>query len=64
MPMRHSQIMPLTVSEPFDILTSSRLHAAMPIKVIQLEEKDIPGAIQCIQVAFAEDPYNNWIVKD
>ncbi|SMR47253.1 unnamed protein product [Zymoseptoria tritici ST99CH_3D1] len=36
----------------------------MPIEVSSLAEGDIPGAITCIQDAFATDPYNNWIFND
>ena len=31
------------------------------VKVLDLREADIPGAIGCIQSAFAGDPYNNWV---
>lgn len=33
----------------------------MPIQVSQITEQDIPGAITCIQRAFADDPYNHWV---
>lgn len=33
----------------------------MPITVCQIAESDIPGAIHCIQDAFKNDPYNNWV---
>ena len=36
----------------------------MPIKVTDITEQDIPGAIRCIQDAFAEDPYNHWVFND
>ncbi|MCJ1257905.1 hypothetical protein MMC24_005733 [Lignoscripta atroalba] len=36
----------------------------MPIEISQLVEADIPGAIDCIQLAFADDPYNRWIYND
>jgi GNAT superfamily N-acetyltransferase len=36
----------------------------MPIEVTPLSEADIPGAIACIQNAFSEDPYNNWVFND
>lgn len=32
----------------------------MPIKVLSITEADIPGAVKCIQDAFAEDPYADW----
>lgn len=38
-----------------------RFFSKMPIIVSPIAEKDIPGAIECIQQAFAEDPYNRWI---
>lgn len=36
----------------------------MPIQVSSLTEKDIPGAVHCIQAAFADDPYNRWVFSD
>jgi len=33
----------------------------MPIKVYPITEKDIPGAVSCIQQAFEDDPYNKWV---
>ena len=33
----------------------------MAIKVTPITEPDIPGAVTCIQRAFREDPYNNWV---
>ncbi|KAL2796038.1 acyl-CoA N-acyltransferase [Aspergillus keveii] len=36
----------------------------MVIKVYPLTEKDIPGAIEVIQVAFAEDPYFRWVFDE
>ncbi|KAK5133303.1 hypothetical protein LTR08_007828 [Meristemomyces frigidus] len=33
----------------------------MPTQVLPLTEEDIPGAISCIQRAFADDPYNHWV---
>ncbi len=33
----------------------------MPIKVTEITEADIPGAVTCIQQAFEEDPYNHWV---
>ncbi|KAF2763913.1 acyl-CoA N-acyltransferase [Teratosphaeria nubilosa] len=33
----------------------------MPIQVLPLTDPDIPGAITCIQRAFQNDPYNNWV---
>ncbi|KAI9837311.1 MAG: hypothetical protein M1819_000385 [Sarea resinae] len=36
----------------------------MPIEVTPLTEEDIPGAIDTIQLAFADDPYNRWIFND
>jgi hypothetical protein len=36
----------------------------MPIQVTRMTEADIDGAIDTIQQAFAEDPYNQWIYPD
>lgn len=36
----------------------------MPIQVTRMTEGDIEGAIDTIQQAFAEDPYNEWIYPD
>ncbi|KAF2681536.1 acetyltransferas-like protein [Lentithecium fluviatile CBS 122367] len=36
----------------------------MPIQVSRMTEADIDGAIDTIQQAFAEDPYNKWIYPD
>lgn len=36
----------------------------MAIKVALMEEEDIPGAVDCIQRAFADDPYNRWVFND
>ncbi|KAF2718894.1 hypothetical protein K431DRAFT_287219 [Polychaeton citri CBS 116435] len=33
----------------------------MPVEITSLVERDIPGAVQCIQQAFEHDPYNNWV---
>ncbi|KAK5167729.1 uncharacterized protein LTR77_007428 [Saxophila tyrrhenica] len=33
----------------------------MPIEITPITEGDIPGAVTCIQQAFKEDPYNNWV---
>lgn len=33
----------------------------MPVEIARMTEADIDGAIDCIQIAFAEDPYNNWV---
>lgn len=31
------------------------------IEISDITERDIPGAVTCIQRAFADDPYNNWV---
>lgn len=36
----------------------------MPIQVGPITEADIPGAVKCIQDAFADDPYNRWVFND
>ena len=33
----------------------------MPVEIGPITYDDIPGAARCIQEAFAEDPYNNWV---
>lgn len=36
----------------------------MPIEVTRMTEADIDGAIDTIQQAFADDPYNLWVYPD
>jgi hypothetical protein len=36
----------------------------MAIEVVNLTEADIPGAIQVIQQAFADDPYFKWVFDE
>lgn len=36
----------------------------MAFKISLLTEADIPGAVNAIQEAFKEDPYNLWIYND
>ncbi|KAI9369266.1 acyl-CoA N-acyltransferase [Aspergillus egyptiacus] len=36
----------------------------MPIQVHPLTENDIPGAIEVIQLAFADDPYFKWVFDE
>jgi hypothetical protein len=36
----------------------------MPVEVTRMAEADIDGAIDTIQQAFADDPYNNWVYPD
>ena len=36
----------------------------MPIEVTRMAEADIDGAIDTIQQAFADDPYNKWVYPD
>jgi len=36
----------------------------MPIQVNRITEADIGGAIDTIQQAFADDPYNKWVYPD
>lgn len=33
----------------------------MPVDIRPITHDDIPGAARCIQEAFADDPYNNWV---
>jgi len=36
----------------------------MAIEIVPLTEADIPGAVECIQQAFANDPYFLWVFND
>ncbi|KAI9838233.1 MAG: hypothetical protein M1837_002507 [Sclerophora amabilis] len=36
----------------------------MAVNISPLTEADIPGAIDTIQQAFADDPYNHWVFDD
>lgn len=36
----------------------------MAVEVKRMTEADIDGAIDTIQQAFADDPYNRWIYND
>lgn len=36
----------------------------MPIQIARMVEADIDGAIDCIQKAFAEDPYFAWVFPE
>jgi hypothetical protein len=36
----------------------------MPIEINRMVESDIEGAIDCIQKAFAEDPYFEWVFSE
>lgn len=36
----------------------------MAIEISLINEDDIPGAIDAIQKAFADDPYNLWVYND
>lgn len=33
----------------------------MPIRIFPLEQRDIPGVVECIQEGFADDPYHLWV---
>ena len=43
---------------------SRKKNTEMPIEVARMTEADIDGAIDTIQQAFADDPYNNWVYPD
>lgn len=34
------------------------------MEITRMTEADIDGAIDCIQKAFAKDPYNLWVFDD
>lgn len=36
-------------------------YTTMTIQIVPLTESDIPGAVECIQQAFADDPYYHWV---
>ena len=36
----------------------------MTLEISLITEADIPGAIDAIQKAFANDPYNLWVYND
>ena len=36
----------------------------MPVKITRMVESDIEGAIDCIQKAFAQDPYFAWVFSE
>ncbi|KAL1988964.1 hypothetical protein VTN96DRAFT_6953 [Rasamsonia emersonii] len=36
----------------------------MSVKIVPLTKGDIPGAVECIQQAFADDPYYRWVFND
>lgn len=33
----------------------------MPVQISDITTADIPGAVECIQRAFADDPYYRWV---
>ena len=33
----------------------------MPIQISPIKREDVPGAVECIQKAFQEDPYHEWV---
>ena len=49
------------ISSHFSITQQATLDEKMPIQISILQEQDIPSAVHCIQVAFEDDPYNNWV---
>lgn len=36
----------------------------MPVEITRMIESDIDGAVDCIQKAFAEDPYFAWVFTE
>jgi hypothetical protein len=36
----------------------------MPVEINRMIESDIDGAIDCIQKAFAQDPYFAWVFPE
>jgi hypothetical protein len=33
----------------------------MSVEIVPLTKEDIPAAVECIQTAFADDPYFRWV---
>lgn len=33
----------------------------MAIEILPLTKQDIPEAVECVQTAFADDPYFQWL---
>lgn len=36
----------------------------MPVEITRMVESDIDGAVDCVQKAFAEDPYFAWVFPE
>lgn len=36
----------------------------MSIEIVPLAEADIPGAVDCLQRAFSDDPYFQWVFNE
>ena len=36
----------------------------MSIEILPLAEADIPGAVDCLQKAFSDDPYFQWVFNE
>jgi hypothetical protein len=36
----------------------------MAIEIVPLAQGDIPGAVDCVQKAFSDDPYFRWAFDD
>lgn len=49
--------------EPSDRDCSS-IAATMSIEIVPLSRTDIPDAVECVQRAFADDPYFRWAFDD
>lgn len=48
---------------PYHYLSSQTKLSKMSIEISQITDEDIPSAVECIQEAFKDDPYNNWASK-
>ena len=33
----------------------------MALQIVPMTKQDIPEAVECVQTAFAEDPYFHWL---
>lgn len=50
-------LLAFSLSLPFSWLNTCK----MPVEITRMVENDIDGAVDCIQKAFAEDPYFAWV---
>ena len=49
---------------PFPSCSPTPCYIKMPVEITRMVESDIDGAVECIQKAFAEDPYFEWVFPE